>query len=80
MVIIDEAHDLVDRVTSIATAELSAPAVETAARRCGRQVTEDATGRLREAGEGLAQVLAEAPAGRIDVLPEHLGDRAGRGP
>jgi ATP-dependent DNA helicase DinG len=73
VVIIDEAHDLVDRVTSIATAEVTAPAVDTAARRCGRQVTEDATGRLREAGEGLAQVLAEAPAGRIDVLPEHLG-------
>jgi ATP-dependent DNA helicase DinG len=73
VVIIDEAHDLVDRVTSIATAEVTAPAVDTAARRCGRQVTEDATARLREAGEGLAQVLAEAPAGRIDVLPEPLG-------
>ena len=73
VVIIDEAHDLVDRVTSIATAELSAPAVDTAARRCGRQVAEDAAGRLREAGEGLAQVLAEAPAGRIDVLTDHLG-------
>jgi ATP-dependent DNA helicase DinG len=73
VVIIDEAHDLVDRVTSIATAELSAPAVDTAARRCGRQVAEDAVGRLREAGEGFAQVLAEAPAGRIDVLTDHLG-------
>ncbi len=73
VVIIDEAHDLVDRVTSIATSELSVPAVDTAARRCGRQVTEDAAGRLREAGEGLAQMLAVAPAGRIDVLAEHLG-------
>jgi ATP-dependent DNA helicase DinG len=73
VVIIDEAHDLVDRVRSIATAELSAPAVDTAARRCGRQVAEDAVGRLREVGEGLAQVLAEAPAGRIDVLTDHLG-------
>ncbi len=72
VVIIDEAHDLVDRVTSIATAELSAPAVETAARRCGRQVTEDGAGKLSGAGEELAQLLAEAPAGRIDVLSEHL--------
>ena len=72
VVIIDEAHDLVDRVTSIATAELSAPAVETAARRCGKQVTEDAVGRLKDAGEGLALVLADAPGGRIDVLTEHL--------
>jgi ATP-dependent DNA helicase DinG len=72
VVIIDEAHDLVDRVTSIATAELSAPAVETSARRCGKHVTEDAVGRLRDAGEGLALVLADAPGGRIDVLTEHL--------
>ena len=36
VVIIDEAHDLVNRVTSAAAAELSAVAVETAARRCGR--------------------------------------------
>ncbi len=72
VVIIDEAHDLVDRVTSIATAELSAPAVEAAARRCGKQVTDDATGRLKDAGEGLAFVLADAPPGRIDVLTEHL--------
>jgi ATP-dependent DNA helicase DinG len=72
LVIIDEAHDLVDRVTSVATAELSAPAVDAAARRCGRQVTEDATGRLKEAGQGLEQILAGASAGRIDVLTEHL--------
>jgi len=72
VVVIDEAHDLVDRVTSIATAELSAPAVETAARRCGKQVAEDAAGKLRYAGEGLALVLADAPGGRIDVLSEHL--------
>jgi ATP-dependent DNA helicase DinG len=72
VVIIDEAHDLVDRVTSVATAELSAPAVDAAARRCGRQVTEDAAGRLREAGQGLEQILAGGSAGRIDVLTEHL--------
>jgi ATP-dependent DNA helicase DinG len=72
VVIIDEAHDLVDRVTSVATAELSAPAVEAAARRCGRQVTGDAVARLRAAGQGLEQILADASAGRIDVLTEHL--------
>jgi ATP-dependent DNA helicase DinG len=72
VVVIDEAHDLVDRVTSIATAELSAPAVETAARRCGKQVTEDVADKLKGAGEGLGLVLADAPGGRIDVLSEHL--------
>ena len=72
VVIVDEAHDLVDRVTSVATAELSAPAVQTAARRAGRQVTEDAAGRLKDAGLGLEQVLAETYGGRIDVLTEPL--------
>jgi len=73
VVIIDEAHDLVDRVTSIATAELSAPAVDAAARRCGRQIADDSAGKLKDAGEGLAEVLAQASAGRLDVLPERLG-------
>jgi len=72
VVIIDEAHDLVDRVTSIATAELSAPAVETAARRCGRQAGEDTVTKLKDAGEGMAMTLASAPAGRIDVLDDQL--------
>ena len=72
VVIIDEAHDLVDRVTSIATAELSAPAVEGAARRCGRQVADDVAARLKDVGDDLAQVLMQTPAGRIDVLPDFL--------
>src|SRR5712691_9235847 len=42
VVIIDEAHDLVDRVTSVASDELSATAVEAAARRCGRMIEEKA--------------------------------------
>jgi ATP-dependent DNA helicase DinG len=72
VVIIDEAHDLVDRVTSVATAELSAPAVETAARRAGRQLEEGAASRLKDAGHGLEQILAEAYGGRIDVMTEPL--------
>jgi ATP-dependent DNA helicase DinG len=72
VVIVDEAHDLVDRVTSVATSELSAPAVQTAARRAGRQVTEDAASRVKDAGQGLERVLAEAYGGRIDVLTEPL--------
>jgi ATP-dependent DNA helicase DinG len=72
VVIIDEAHDLVDRVTSVATAELSAPAVDAAARRCGRQVTEDAAARLRDVGRALELILADAPAGRMDLLTDGL--------
>jgi ATP-dependent DNA helicase DinG len=73
VVIIDEAHDLVDRVTSVASDELSAAAVEVAARRCGRMIDEKAVARLREAGQAAEHMLAEVPAGRIDVLDEALG-------
>jgi ATP-dependent DNA helicase DinG len=72
VVIIDEAHDLVNRVTSAAAAELSAPAVETAARRCGRVLAAEDTGPLREAGEAAERVLGDVPAGRIDDLPAPL--------
>ena len=72
VVVIDEAHDLVDRVTSVAAGELSAAAVEAAARRCGRLAAEDLTGRLRAAAEGLELALADTPAGRLDVLTEQV--------
>ena len=47
VVIIDEAHDLVNRVTSAASGELSAAGVDAAARRVGRLLSADAAGRLR---------------------------------
>src|SRR5262249_33513210 len=72
VVIVDEAHDLVDRVTSVASDELFAAAVEVAARRCGRLIDEKAVARLRDAGLGLERMLAEVPAGRMDVLDEAL--------
>ncbi|HXW45549.1 MAG TPA: ATP-dependent DNA helicase [Streptosporangiaceae bacterium] len=72
VVVIDEAHDLVDRVTSVAADELSGSAVETAARRCGRTVPEELTDRLRAAADGLVLALADAPAGRLDMLSEQL--------
>jgi ATP-dependent DNA helicase DinG len=72
IVIIDEAHELADRVTSVAAGELSAPAVEAAARRLGKLVTEAATATLRDAGRGLGAALDAAPAGRLDDLAEPL--------
>ena len=72
VVIIDEAHDLVDRVTSVASDELSAAAAEAAARRCGRMIEEKTVARLRDAAEGAERVLAEIPAGRIDTGSEAL--------
>jgi ATP-dependent DNA helicase DinG len=73
VVIIDEAHELVDRVTSVATAELSAQSVEITARRCGRLIEEDLADRLKEAGEALQPILADLRPGRMDVLPQAVG-------
>ncbi|WP_225993435.1 ATP-dependent DNA helicase [Actinomadura rudentiformis] len=74
VVIVDEAHELVDRVTSVATGDLSAAAVETAARRCGRLIGEGLADRLKDSAEGLALLLEEMPAGRMDVLSHALGN------
>jgi ATP-dependent DNA helicase DinG len=80
VVIIDEAHDLVDRVTSATTGELSGPAADAAARRAAR-LTESAADvgaapavadQLRHAAAALVVDLGDAPAGRMDVLPETL--------
>lgn len=72
VVMVDEAHDLVDRVTSAATGELSANAVKLAARRCGRAVDQGIADRLDEAGDGLELVLEDTPAQRLDELPRAL--------
>ena len=72
VVIIDEAHDLVNRVTSAASAELSVPAMETAARRGGRVLSAEEAAPLREAAEAADRVLAGVPAGRIDELAAPL--------
>jgi ATP-dependent DNA helicase DinG len=72
VVIIDEAHELVDRVTSVASSELSAAGVEAAARRCGRMVDETLISGLRGAAGGLDQAIVTVPAGRLDVLGEPL--------
>ena len=72
VVVIDEAHDLVNRVTSAASAELSGGSAEAAARRAARVESGDATDRVKEAGEAFGRVLASVPGGRIDLLPEPL--------
>ena len=72
VVIIDEAHDLVNRVTSAASSELSATGVDAAARRVGRLLSADAAGRLREAGEAAARAFAESRDGRLDFLDQDL--------
>ncbi len=69
VVIVDEAHELVDRVTGVATAELTPAPSTAAARRCGKLVDQAVADRLVEAGEGLALVLEDLPPGRWEALP-----------
>jgi len=72
VVIIDEAHDLVDRVTSVATGELTSAMCASAARRCGKLIDADVADGLLEAGDGLALIVDDLPAGRLDELPRPL--------
>jgi len=72
IVIVDEAHELVDRVTSVATGELSAYAIDFAVRRTGRLTDEAEIARLSEAGNALTPLLATLPGGRMDQLDQGL--------
>ncbi|MEV7006404.1 ATP-dependent DNA helicase [Streptosporangium sp. NPDC051022] len=73
VVVVDEAHELVDRVTSVASGELSEGMVSLTVRRVGRLIEQAISDRLMEAGEDLKALLAVAPAGRLDELPQVLG-------
>ncbi|MEV0229338.1 ATP-dependent DNA helicase [Nonomuraea sp. NPDC050786] len=72
VVVVDEAHELVDRVTSVVTGELSDLTVSLAVRRVGRLIEQAIADQLQEAGEDLKALLAAAPPGRIDDLPQVL--------
>ncbi len=72
VLIVDEAHELADRVTSVISDELTPGMVEAAGRRA-RRAGAGAGDQLSEAGQGLADVLAELPDGRLaQGLPEDL--------
>ncbi|MCF6476155.1 ATP-dependent DNA helicase [Nonomuraea sp. MG754425] len=73
VVVVDEAHELVDRVTSVVTSELSEASVMLAVRRVGRLIDQPVADQLMEAGEDLKALLAAAPPGRIDDMPQVLG-------
>ncbi|HEY0868899.1 MAG TPA: ATP-dependent DNA helicase, partial [Acidothermaceae bacterium] len=71
VVVIDEAHELVDRVTGVATEELTGGIVERAAARCHRLAAEESA-QLAEAAAALSDVLALSPIGRLSPLPTSL--------
>ncbi|GAA5070339.1 ATP-dependent DNA helicase [Nocardia iowensis] len=70
VVVIDEAHELVDRVTGVATAELASSAISAAARRCTKLIDEKEVDRLESAAEAWHNVLDELPAARWERLPD----------
>ncbi|WP_312856626.1 ATP-dependent DNA helicase [Phytoactinopolyspora halotolerans] len=72
VVVVDEGHELAARVTSVAAADLWPGVVDRAATRSRSYAGEGDAGELRLAGERLRQVLADAPAARIDELPDAL--------
>jgi ATP-dependent DNA helicase DinG len=72
LVIIDEAHELVDRVTSVATGELTSGMVSAAVRRSGKLIDADIADRLMESSDALAMILDDIPAGRLDQMPRSL--------
>ncbi|HET8658315.1 MAG TPA: ATP-dependent DNA helicase [Micromonosporaceae bacterium] len=65
LLVVDEAHELADRVSSAAQAELTPDLLDRAARRTRSFVEADVAEMLGEAGDALTVGLAEAPAGRI---------------
>jgi ATP-dependent DNA helicase DinG len=72
--VIDEAHELVSRVTQAATDELAASEIDRAARRAQRHVEGNEADDLADAGEVLRGALDDCRPGRIDVVPQELGD------
>ncbi|GAB7049705.1 ATP-dependent DNA helicase [Catenuloplanes indicus JCM 9534] len=75
LLVIDEAHELADRVSSASQAELTPESITAAARRARPVVPVDVLTSLVEAGDALTVGLAEAPNGLITgKLPQALAE------
>lgn len=72
LLVVDEAHELVDRVTGVATAELSATSLGIAHRRVGRLIGPELTQRLEAATATFSSAIHDATPGRIDVLDDEM--------
>ncbi|MDY6869509.1 MAG: ATP-dependent DNA helicase [Actinomycetota bacterium] len=71
-VVIDEAHELADRVTSVATGELSATSLGIAHRRAARLVEGELADRLEAAVATVSSAVHDGTPGRIDRLDDEL--------
>lgn len=72
LLVVDEAHELVDRVTSVATAELTPAALGVVSRRITRLVDPELIHRLEATTANLAAAFHDAKPGRIDRLDEEM--------
>lgn len=70
--VVDEAHELVDRVTGVATAELSATSMSVAHRRAARLVDPELAQRLEATITTLSSAIHDAEPGRIDRLDDEM--------
>jgi ATP-dependent DNA helicase DinG len=73
VLIVDEAHELVSRVTGVATGELTPGQVNRAVRRAAKLVNEKAADQLQTAAEGFERLTELALPGRLEEIPEDLG-------
>jgi ATP-dependent DNA helicase DinG len=65
VLVVDEAHDLADRVSSASQAEVSPDVIDRAARRARTHIDGEIYEQLTEAGDALAIGLVDAEPGRI---------------
>ncbi len=72
VLIVDEAHELVSRVTGVATGELTPGSVNRAVKRSAKLVNEKAADVLLTASEGFERVMELALPGRLEEIPEDL--------
>ncbi|MFF4215868.1 ATP-dependent DNA helicase [Streptomyces nondiastaticus] len=72
VLIVDEAHELVSRVTGVATGELTPGQVNRAVRRAAKLVDEKAADALQTAAESFERLMELALPGRLEELPDDL--------
>ncbi|HEY7226359.1 MAG TPA: ATP-dependent DNA helicase [Micromonosporaceae bacterium] len=66
VLVVDEAHELADRVSSATQAELTTELVDRTARRARSFVDAEVADRITEAGDALAAAMAPVTAGRLE--------------
>jgi ATP-dependent DNA helicase DinG len=72
LLVVDEAHDLVDRVTGVASGELTSAALGVASRRITRLVEPELMQRWEGASTRFTAAIQNGTAGRIDHLDAEL--------